>query len=186
MTSHWCWRGLGKAFNSEVRRERSVTAGDVHVRTYEVLMVFIGLTATLAAAQISKAKGATRDLQKSRPAVSWNEKSAVTADVTCDGHIDRIVLGSEKGRVVIAVVSGGPTKKTQVFRFPIRPDTQDGFCAPPSRISIAPLNCETEAGTLDGCRPFKECREFTVDDDDCDPFNFYWDALKKTIRWWRD
>jgi hypothetical protein len=36
----------------------------------------------------------------------------------------------------------------------------------------APLNCDSERGLLEGCKPVKGCQEFSVDDDGCDPFNF--------------
>jgi hypothetical protein len=87
---------------------------------------------------------------------------------------------------VVAVVPGGHPRKTQVFRFPIARDKQDGFCAAPTRIETAPLNCDSEEGTLEGCKRAKGCQEFTVDDDGCDPFNFYWDSSRRKIQWWRE
>ena len=86
------------------------------------------------------------------------------ADVTCDEKPDTVVLGSEKNDVIIGIVSGTPPNKTQVFSFPVRGGTQNGFCAFPTRIEISPLDCEAEGGALPGCKPIKACRAFTVID----------------------
>jgi hypothetical protein len=94
-------------------------------------------------------------------------------------------LGSEKGNVVVGVASGVLPHETQVFSFPVRPDTQDGFCTFPTRIKLSPLDCESDEGTLPGCKPVKSCRAFTVIDDDCDGFNFSWDSSRRSLVWWR-
>lgn len=123
-------------------------------------------------------------LQKSHPEVSWNSKSAILADVTCDGKFDAVVLGSPQGQGRHGVVSGHPDK-VQLFSFPIRRDTQDGFCAVPKRIEASALDCETDEGPLLRCKPAKGCKEFRVLDDECDSFNFYWDSSRKSLAWWR-
>jgi hypothetical protein len=148
------------------------------------IAVFFGMA--FASPQPSQTDVAITSLQKSHSAAKWNGKSAVLAEVTCEGQPDTVVFGSEKGKVVVAVVSGSNPNKIQFFTFPVRRDTQDGFCAFPTRISTAPLNCEAEGGTLSGCKPVKGCQEFTVDDDGCDPFNFYWDSSHQTVQWWRE
>jgi hypothetical protein len=66
---------------------------------------------------------------------------------------------------------------------PFRSDTQDGFCAFPTRIEISPLQCAIDDGPLLGCKPIKGCQAFTVVDDECDSFNFYWDFSHKSLRW---
>ena len=134
--------------------------------------------------QLSKTDDMVSKLQKSHPEVSWNTKSAILADVTCDGKFDAVVLGSQKDTVVVGVVSGAPDK-AQLFLFPIRRDTQDGFCAVPKRIEASPLDCQTDEGPLPGCKPIKGCKEFSVIDDECDSFNFYWDSSRKSLAWWR-
>jgi hypothetical protein len=68
-----------------------------------------------------------------------------------NGKFDSVVLGSQKDVVVIGVVSGAHPDKVQLFSFPIRRDTQDGFCAVPKRIEASPLDCETDEGPLPRC-----------------------------------
>jgi len=139
-----------------------------------------------ANAQVSKPEGVVNELRKSHSAVKWNSKSAIVADVTCDGNLDTVILGSEKNNVIVGIVSGAHPNKTKVFSFPIRPSTQDVFCAFPTRIEIAPLDCKSETGALPGCKPVKACQAFSVSDNKCDPFNFYWDSSTKSLVWWRN
>jgi len=147
--------------------------------------IIVALLAASANAQVSKTDDMVSKLQKSHPEVSWNSKSAILADVTCDGKFDAVVLGSQKDTVVIGVVSGAHPDKVQLLSFPIRRDTQDGFCAVPKRIEASPMDCETGEGPLPGCKPVKGCKEFSVMDDECDSFNFYWDSSRKSLAWWR-
>jgi hypothetical protein len=150
-------------------------------------IVAIGaIFAAFANAQISKTDLAVNKLRKTNPAVNWNTKSAVSGDVNCDGQCDRVVLGSEKNSVVVGIVSGAQSEKPQVFSFPISRDTQDGFCASPTQIELFPLDCSSDEGALPGCTSNKSCQSFTVMDTECDPFNFYWDASRKTFSWWRN
>ena len=148
-------------------------------------LIIVALLAATPNTQVSKTDDMVSKLQSSHPEVVWNSKSAIVADVTCDGKPDAVVLGSQKGTVVIGVVSSAQSDKVQLFSFPIRRDTQDGFCAVPKRIEVLPLDCETGEGPLPGCKPLKGCKEFRVMDDECDSFNFYWDSSGKSLAWWR-
>jgi hypothetical protein len=150
------------------------------------IVVIVAIFAAFANAEVSKIDVAVSRLRKTNPAVNWNGKSAISGDVNCDGKRDTVVLGSEKNSVIVGVVSGAESDKPQVFSFPISRDTQDGFCARPTRIELSPLDCSSDEGALRGCTPNKSCQSFTVIDSECDPFNFYWDSSRKTISWWRN
>jgi hypothetical protein len=139
-----------------------------------------------ASTQVSTNDAALRTLRHSHPTVGWNAKSAIMADVDCDGKPDTIVFGSDKDKVAIGVVSGASPGKPQVFFFPKSSNAQGGFCASPVRIETSQLECESPVGALPGCKPLKECRAFSVIDDECDPFNFYWDSSRKSLAWWRN
>jgi len=123
-------------------------------------------------------------LQQFRPSTNWNSASAKVADVDCDAKPDTVTLGSEKGKVVIGVVWGAH-KQPQLFVFPIRRDKQDGFCVALKKIDVMPIDCESDGGSLPGCKVTKGCKAFSVSDGECDPFNFYWDATQKKLAWWR-
>lgn len=137
-------------------------------------------------AQMSKTQVAVNELRKLHPAVKWNSKSAIVADVTCDGKPDTVILGLEKNQVVVGMVSAAFPNKTQVLSFPVTASSQDGFCAFPTRIEISPLDCKSDTRVLPGCKAVKACHAFTVIDNECDPFNFYWDSSRKSLAWWRN
>lgn len=126
-------------------------------------------------------------LHEGNPKVGWRVSSAKTADFDCDGKADMVVLGSEKGRAVVGVVWGRPTKRPQIFTFSIGKSMQDAFSEQPKTIVTFPIECKEEEGkNLPGCKVIPACRTFFVRDDDTDPFNFYWDAQHGILRWWRE
>lgn len=121
--------------------------------------------------------------------VTWNASKARLADVTCDGKPDVILFGTRGNRkdraVWIGVMPSG-SGKPQTMQFPVIGAAQDGFAEIPTRISVYPLNCDTDAvGHLDGCVPRKGCEAFSLDSGETDPFNFFWDARRSELGWWR-
>ena len=147
--------------------------------------LILGLAVLLptALAQVSTT-GALNELRKTHPTVKWNIKPSAVADVLCEGKPGTVVLGSEKDNVVVGVVSGLRPHST-VLSFPINSHAQDGFCAFPVRIETSPLDCAPDVGALPGCKVIKGCRAFTVIDDECDSFNFYWDSSRHALASWR-
>jgi hypothetical protein len=139
-----------------------------------------------AAAHGSDSQAALNLLHKADPAAGWSASSAQTADFDCDGRADTVMLGLEKGRVVVGVAWGSPKKRPQILTFPIGTATQDRFSEQPKTIETYPLDCKDEGGRiLPGCKTTPACRAFSIRDDDADPFNFYWDSSHDTVRWWR-
>jgi hypothetical protein len=138
------------------------------------------------AAHGSDSQAALDSLRTANPAVDWSASSAKTADFDCDEKADTVMLGSEKGRVVVGLVWASPKKHPQILSFPIGTPTQDGFRQQPKTIDTLPLDCKDEAGRkLPGCKTTPACRAFALRDDDTDIFNFYWDSSHVTLRWWR-
>ena len=129
-------------------------------------------------------------LSAAKPMVNWDAKSAVNADVTCDGKVDTAVVGYEKDEAIwLGVVSGAvgnkPTKPV-TMRFLVGKETQDSFCSSPVEIEVQPIGCEDDdIGALPGCKEVKGCSEFSMIDSSCDSFHFYWDSSKKKLVWWR-
>ena len=125
-------------------------------------------------------------LQRTHADVKCDSNTRQLLNGLCDGSKDRVIWGSERGKVWVAVVSGKQRQNDRILSFPIAGAVQNGFCSLPSRIEIRPFNCESDQGTLPGCKLVQSCQEFTVIDDDCDPFNFYWDSSRKSLSWWRN
>jgi hypothetical protein len=140
---------------------------------------------TLCAAGQNPNGSALHFLTHDHPSVRWDEKSARVADVTCDGTPDTVVFGSESAKVWVGVVSPKHERNPQLLSFPLATHSQDSFCAVPVRIELEPFDCDADGEKLPGCKPVKSCRTFSVADDECDSFHFYWDSARRTIRWWR-
>ena len=120
--------------------------------------------------------------------VTWNQRSAVTADVSCDGSPEKIVLGHRGNDVVIGVVptNRSGNAKVQLFNFPATNTIgQDAFCGGEVHLGSGPLMCRSEDGPLDGCRPKRHCKSFDAYDGECDAFHFYWDSKRKRLTYWR-
>jgi len=140
-----------------------------------------------AATQGSHSQAALKRLHEANPKVSWNVASDKTADFDCDGKADTVMLGSENSDVAVGVVWGSPDKHPQILMFPLGTPTQDGFSKQPKTIETFPLDCKDDnERALPGCEITPACRTFSVPDDDTDPFNFYWDSLHGSLRWWRE
>ena len=144
-----------------------------------------------AAAQDPKGVGsAIAVLHTTKPAVAWDAKTAVSADVTCDGKPDTVVIGYEKKEVVwLGVVPGSDKNRASspiTMSFLIGKHTQDSFCSIPVQIETGPIECnDEELGALPGCKRVKGCSDFSMVDTDCDSFHFYWNSSRKKLAWWR-
>jgi hypothetical protein len=144
-----------------------------------VLMVECGVSAQLSG------PSALNALRKMRATANWNTSSAKMADFDCDGKPDMVLLGSEKDTVVVGVVWGAQSKQPQVLVFPSGRQTQNGFCSNPKKIETVPLDCQSDSGPLPGCRAAAGCKAFSIPDNGCDAFYFYWDSSRDGVSWWR-
>lgn len=142
---------------------------------------------TAVAAHGSDSQATLKALRDANPEVGWSASSAKTADFDCDGKADTVMLGSEKGRVVVGVVWGSPKKHPQILTFPIGTPTQDGFSDQAKTIDTFLLDCKDEDGRiLAGCQITPACRAFAIPDDRTRPLFFYWDSSHGALRWWRE
>ena len=139
---------------------------------------------------IMKTENVIAMLNSAESKVKWDVTSAVIADVTCDGKPDAAIVGYENDKVVwLGVVIGG--KKDIVLKpitmsFTVDSRNQTSFCSIPVHIEVQPISCKDEdIGTLPGCKEVKGCSEFSMIDNACDSFHFYWDSSKKGLVWWR-
>jgi hypothetical protein len=146
--------------------------------------VFVGVIFLVPANAQELKTNSVSEFKNSHPTIKWSSKP-VLADVLCDGNPATVIFGSENQNVIVAVISSAHPNKTQMFSFPIRSDTQDGFCALPNKIQFSALDCKTDEGPLPGCKRIRGCKAFSVNDDDCDSFNFYWDSSRRALAWWR-
>ena len=135
----------------------------------------------------SDQKQATEILQKASPEANWDKALSMTADVTCDGQPDTVLVGHRDDAVWLGVVqkSKPVSDAPLVVKFAIGAKDQGAFCANPVKITRESLVCDNEGGKLPGCLKVEGCSAFTVAEETCDPFHFYWDNDRKSLTWWR-
>jgi hypothetical protein len=143
------------------------------------------LSVSTNAQQLSPSASALDALGSSKPQVTWIKGSVARADLNCDGKADTAVIGHEGDTVWLGIVPGGTRQRAVTMRFLINRHAQDSFCAVPVRIETYPMECENEDGPLAGCKRVRGCSAFSVIDDQCDSFHFYWKAARKSFTWWR-
>jgi len=150
-----------------------------------VILTFYGL---IALGQTASAPASINALRNAQKQVRWDDKSAVVADVTCDGLPDTLVVGYQPDKVWLGVVHGAKrnvTPTTETLSFSLG-KSETSFCTSPVHIETAPIDCRSdEDDPLPGCKPVKGCREFSMVDGTCDSFHFYWDSTHKHLVWWR-
>ena len=158
--------------------------------SYILLAVLLVSWSGVYAQEPEPAASAIAALRKAAPKVAWDVKAAKVADVTCDGVNDTLLVGYKgKNAVSVGVVPGaqGATGiKPLILTFRVGAQTQESFCGVPVRIEMHPIECSDEdVGELPGCKPTQGCSDFSVIDDLCDSFHFYWNAEAKELVWWR-
>jgi hypothetical protein len=138
-----------------------------------------------AAAQGVRSDDAIAAFRKLDASVEWNVASAEIADVGCDGKPDTVMLGYKKDEVAVGIVFAAP-EKAQLFTFPIQADASFGFCLKPERIEVSPIICEFSDGTvLSGCKATDGCKAFSIANNGCDPFYFYWNSSIGVVSSWQ-
>lgn len=148
------------------------------------------LTCAAAAQDLRTTDSAIAILHAAKREVDWDAKTAVSADVTCDGNADIAIVGYEKEQAVwVGVVPGSDKKRVSkpvMMRFPVGKHSQDSFCSVPVQIEAQPIECDDEElGALPGCKRVRGCSDFSIVDHACDSFHFYWDSSRKRLMWWR-
>lgn len=134
--------------------------------------LFLGLVTlsgslSAVAQQGPRSRSVIDALRTARPGVTWDAKSSVVADVTCDGKADTVVVGYEGKTVWLGVVPGSGGRelpKPLTVGFPVGQYRQDSFCAVPVKIEVGALECRNEEMDLPGCKPVKGCSGFSLVD----------------------
>lgn len=162
------------------------------MKTYKVIFISLTVLSSINAYAQDQgpANSAISSLSSLAPEVDWKTTTTKIADVTCDNVPDTIIIGYENNEAVWVGVVPGPTEsnsvKPMIYKFQVGKHTQDSFCGTPVRIETGPIICgDEDIGDLPGCQPTKGCFDFSLVDDMCDSFHFYWDTRYKKLVWWR-
>jgi hypothetical protein len=107
-----------------------------------VILTFYGL---IALGQTASAPASINALRNAQKQVRWDDKSAVVADVTCDGLPDTLVVGYQPDKVWLGVVHGAKrnvTPTTETLSFSLG-KSETSFCTSPVHIETAPIDWTT-------------------------------------------
>jgi hypothetical protein len=150
--------------------------------------IFLALCSLETNAQQLDASSTIKALQAANPKVKWDTTRSSVADVTCDGKLDTVTVGYLDQTVWLGVVPSARANtpsKAIIAKFAVGAHDRASFCAVPVRVLVYPIRCQNEAGALRGCKSVKGCAGFSLTDDECDAFHFYWDSSRKTLKWRR-
>jgi hypothetical protein len=130
---------------------------------------------------------ALRLLSASRPDIKWELKSALSADIDCDGSPDKIFLGRAAGKIYVGVVRA-VIKEPEILEFGVGPHAQDSLCQEPAKLKIESLDYDLdgEIGPLDGFRRSRRCKGLLLSGGECDPIHLYWNYNVNHMGWWRN
>ena len=150
----------------------------------------MALLAPLAAhaEKIPVAPEVAAKLHAADPSAPWGSGWSERADVTCHGQKDILVVTHDAHKVWLGIVRTAQYTthaQTMALQWPLAHGIQDAFCAVPTKIAFYPRTCKEDDGRLPGCKPIPGCMAFSIAGDERDGLNFYWDAAKHGLRWWR-
>ena len=126
-------------------------------------------------------------LLRARSDVRWDRSTLVEGDFKGDGIVDAAIVGYSNSGLVLAVGTAAKPSKIQYLNFGINAGEQAAICAAPARLLVVPLSCEQDdVGKLPGCVASPHASGLTIDDNQCDPINLYWDHDQRRLTWWRN
>lgn len=149
-----------------------------------LLLVLALVCAACAGAPSSRHPRTALDVLRQRyPAVQWNGKNLVEADLDHDGAPDYALTGISKDRVVVGIVRGPVTAEAPVWtlEFPWSGGGEDALCSRDAKIAAEPLGDEAESRTGHAAKG----TGLNLHDDRCDAFHIFWNPQKKKFEWWR-
>ncbi len=133
-------------------------------------------------------KRVIESLNAAAPTASWDHAISIMADITCSGHPSTVVVSQGHDAIWLGIVNAGMRipGKPIIVNWPISPGNQSAFCSQPVHITTYPHTCQGNDGPLPGCKPAPGCVDISIEDDQCDPMNGYWNNRLGTMSWWRN
>lgn len=123
--------------------------------------------------------------KRADPSVSWQAKTVLNGNFTCQGKIEFAILGTSTKEIVIAVISTEKGKPIDVIRFSgVARSTKSAI------LAIEPLDFtidefKREVGELpDGLRPSKTCVGLNMSDEMIDSAHIFWHRKAKRFESW--
>ena len=125
-----------------------------------------------------------------QPSVKWDAKSVAEGDFDGTHRVGFAIMGLKDKNVMVAVgrKAADGTLTTQYLEFGISRDQQNAICGLPAHLEVTPLVCTAyeDQERLPGCKESPGVSGLSLDDDQCDPINMYWNHSTKQMMWWRN
>jgi hypothetical protein len=119
------------------------------------------------------------------PDATWQEKSVLTGDFTCQGKQNLAILGTSEKVIVIAVFANGLGTKPEFLEYSAKVRVAKWAVLSKETRDYKPGELEGEIGYLpDGFTPSKTCSGLNLTDENTDSAHIYWDAKSKHFRDW--
>jgi len=169
------------------------------------------MTLTLVLIVVSVAAGGDPDgekavqaLENADPAVRWDDRAIVLAELTGDASKDGVFRGrTPDGGVAIGIVKGPIKANSQTWeiRIPVGRAGQDSLCAADVQITVEvprppldglgcggrgpPAACSGLLAAVAWSKKKPEAVGLRIDDGKCDAFHVYWNPIMSKFDWWR-
>ena len=126
------------------------------------------------------------------PGANWNTDAVLVGDVNGDGVEDYVIMGSAKGKVVVAVVIGPRSRRSrvEVLSFGIGDHAQSSSCEKPTDFGLqsADFDPVKDSGAEEPWEGFvrsSTAKVIEIGGDGCDPFVLYWNHKANELNWYR-
>jgi hypothetical protein len=126
-----------------------------------------------------------RAVKNSHPMVLWQAHRVLKANLTCLGHQDLAVLGTEETRTIIAILAKGRSKR------PIVLEIDSDLSAASVTFTVESQDFEIGDGKhgdvapLPGFKRSKTCKGLRLDDDRIDSVHIYWNRAESRFQTWQ-
>ena len=130
------------------------------------------------ASNASVAKAAARYV----PGVTWQVKSVVTADFTCEGHKQQAILGFSSSEIVIEVFISGLKSRPETLRYVAKVRYLPTTALTTEDLDYDPR--EDPGYELPGFERSKSCKGLNLGDQETDSAHIYWDHNARRFDDW--
>lgn len=146
-----------------------------------VLMIFLVASSVRAGENAQLLAAASRADSN----VSWQEKSIVRGDFTCNGRKELAILGTSPNEIVVAVFGVDSAKPVGVMRFSASVWNPESAVLVTEPLDFTRDEFVREVGFLpEGLQPSKTCLGLNMSDQRVDSAHIYWDRANRRLKSW--
>lgn len=154
------------------------------MKRQSILLALLFLTATSPAIGTESAD-LVRAVKKSHPEVICQAHRVLKANLTCLGHEDLAVLGTQETQTLIAILAKGRGKRPIVLEIDSDLSAASATFTIESQDFAAGNGEPGDIGPLPGFKRSKTCKGLRLDDDRIDSVHVYWNRSEGRFQTWQ-